>query len=163
MEALNKLTNALKSKRISRRNFMQQGLAAGVSVTALSVVAEKVHAATPKKGGHMRVAKGHGSTTDVLDPGIIENGYTIGLALGGYQGYLTQIGGDGSLEPSLAESWEASSDAKTWTFKLRDGLGVPQRPHRQSQRRDCVDQPSSRRRFNVSGRSIGFLGEEYEC
>ncbi|SLN12433.1 Dipeptide-binding protein DppE precursor [Roseovarius albus] len=122
MDALKGLSKQLKENRVSRRSFMQQGLAAGVSVTALSVAADKVYASTPKKGGHLKVAKGHGSTTDALDPGIIENGYTIGLSLGGYQGYLTQIGGDGSLEPSLAESWDASSDAKTWTFKLRDGL-----------------------------------------
>lgn len=122
MKPLNELTKQLKSNRISRRSFMQQGLAAGVSVTALSVVADKVYAATPKKGGHLRVARGHGATTDVLDPGQIENGYTIGLALGGFQGYMTQIGAKGDLQPSLAESWEASADAKTWTFKLRDGL-----------------------------------------
>lgn len=122
METLNKLTSQLRAERISRRGFMQQGLAAGVSLSALSMAADKVYAATPKKGGHLRVVKGHGSSTDVLDPGIIENGYTIGLSLGGYQGYLTQIGGDGSLQPSLAESWEASTDAKTWTFKIRDGL-----------------------------------------
>ncbi len=122
MDALSKLTHQLRSKGISRRGFMQQGLAAGVSLSALSFAADKAQAATPKKGGHLRIAKGHGSTTDALDPGIIENGYTIGLSLGGYQGYLTQIGGDGSLQPSLAESWEASPDAKTWTFKLRDGL-----------------------------------------
>lgn len=101
---------------------MQQGLAAGLSVSALSLAADKVYAATPKKGGHLRIAKGHGSSTDVLDPGLIENGYTIGLSLGGYQGYLTQIAADGSLQPSLAESWEASPDAKTWSFKLRDGV-----------------------------------------
>ncbi len=68
------------------------------------------------------MARGHGATTDVLDPGLIENGYTIGLALGGYQGYLTQIGAKGELQPSLAESWEASSDARTWSFRLRDGM-----------------------------------------
>ena len=32
---------------------------------------------------------------------------------------LTQIGRDGSVEPRLAESWEVSDDAKTWTFTLR--------------------------------------------
>ncbi|WP_299850349.1 ABC transporter substrate-binding protein [uncultured Roseovarius sp.] len=122
MERFKKLTEQLKSKHISRRSFIQQGLAAGVSVSALTLAADKVNAATPKKGGHMRVARGHGASTDVLDPGIIENGYTIGLALGGYQGYLTQIGPDGSLQPSVAESWEASPDAKTWTFTLRDGV-----------------------------------------
>lgn len=122
MDALKKLTSQLKSNRVSRRGFMQQGLAAGVSLSALSLAADKVYADTPKKGGNLRVARGHGATTDILDPGKIENGYTIGLALGGYQGYMTQIGAEGDLQPSLAESWEASSDAKTWTFKLRDGL-----------------------------------------
>lgn len=122
MDTLNKLTTQLKSKRLSRRGFMQQGLAAGVSVSALSLAADKVYAATPKKGGHLRVARGHGATTDILDPGQIESGFTIGMSLGGYQGYMTQIGGAGDLQPSLAESWEASTDAKTWTFKLRDGM-----------------------------------------
>ncbi|MEL6435050.1 MAG: twin-arginine translocation signal domain-containing protein, partial [Pseudomonadota bacterium] len=76
MKPLNHLTNQLKANRISRRSFMRQGLAAGVSLSALSMAASKVDAATPKKGGHMTVARGHGSTTDVLDPGIVENGYT---------------------------------------------------------------------------------------
>ncbi len=122
MDTLKELTGGLKSQKISRRRFMQQGLAAGVSVSALTLAADRVYAATPKKGGHLRVARGHGASTDILDPGVIENGYTIGMALGGYQGYLTQIGAVGDLQPSLAESWEASGDAKTWTFKLRDGL-----------------------------------------
>ena len=121
MEKLNAITNILKSNRVSRRGFMQQGLAAGIGVTALSMVATKVHANTPKKGGHLRVAKGHGSTSDVLDPGIVENGYTIALSFG-YQGYLTQISAFGELEPSVAESWEASPDAKVWTFRIRKGV-----------------------------------------
>jgi len=122
MKPLNQLTDQLQSRRISRRSFMQQGLAAGVSVSALTLAADRAHAMTPKKGGHVRVARGHGASTDILDPGVIENGYTIGMALGGYQGYLTQIGAAGDLQPSVAESWESSPDAKTWTFKLRDGL-----------------------------------------
>lgn len=122
MDFLDKLTRDLRTRRISRRRFMQQGLAAGATVSALSLTADMVQAQTPKKGGHLRVARGHGATTDKLDPGVIENGYTIGLSLGGYQGYLTEIAPDGSLAPSLAESWESSPDAKTWTFKLRDGL-----------------------------------------
>jgi peptide/nickel transport system substrate-binding protein len=37
-------------------------------------------------------------------------------------GYLTEVAADGSLVGEVAESWEASDDAKVWTFKLRDGL-----------------------------------------
>ncbi len=35
---------------------------------------------------------------------------------------LTKIGSDSRVTPLLAESWEASADLKTWTFKLRSGL-----------------------------------------
>jgi peptide/nickel transport system substrate-binding protein len=35
---------------------------------------------------------------------------------------LTEVGADGSLKGELAESWEASADAKTWTFNLRQGV-----------------------------------------
>ena len=32
---------------------------------------------------------------------------------------MTEILPNGDLGPELAESWEASPDAKVWTFKLR--------------------------------------------
>lgn len=35
---------------------------------------------------------------------------------------LTKAGRDGATEPDLAESWSASADQRTWTFKLRDGV-----------------------------------------
>jgi peptide/nickel transport system substrate-binding protein len=36
--------------------------------------------------------------------------------------YLTITGPDNITRPYLAESWEASDDLKTWTFKLRQGI-----------------------------------------
>ena len=47
MDVLKTLSGQLKSNKISRRGFMQQGLAAGVSVSALSMAAYKFYAATP--------------------------------------------------------------------------------------------------------------------
>jgi peptide/nickel transport system substrate-binding protein len=60
-------------------------------------------------------------TSDTLDPAVWDNGYTIAQAYG-MHGFLTGVAVDGALEPEVAESWEASSDAKTWRFKLRSGL-----------------------------------------
>lgn len=35
---------------------------------------------------------------------------------------LVVMDSDGSYKPALAESWEASADGKSWTFKLRSGV-----------------------------------------
>src|SRR5262249_31974706 len=35
---------------------------------------------------------------------------------------LTKVNEDGSVSPLLAESWQASPDLKTYTFKLRKGV-----------------------------------------
>ena len=42
--------------------------------------------------------------------------------MGGVFDCLTEVAADGSLTGELAESWEASPDAKVWTFNLRQGV-----------------------------------------
>ncbi|MCR9256416.1 MAG: ABC transporter substrate-binding protein [Alphaproteobacteria bacterium] len=84
--------------------------------------ANKVLAATPKKGGRLRVGLTGGATSDVLDPGKILDLYMIHLQFGQLRNNLTEVGPDGQLVPELAESWEGSKDAKTWTFKIREGV-----------------------------------------
>lgn len=39
----------------------------------------------------------------------------------GAHGFLTGFARDGSIEPQIAESFEASDDAKEWRFKIRSG------------------------------------------
>lgn len=106
--------NLITSTNVSRRGLMQ-GAAAG----ALMLGAGTMPAiAAPKRGGKMRMGKGHGQTSDSHDPGTWENGFTTSLGFAIYN-RLTEVDVDGSVIPELAESWEASADATEWTFKIR--------------------------------------------
>ena len=100
-----------------RRSVLKMGAAAG----ALSLTSGASYADTPKKGGILRIGRGHGSTTDNLDPAVWENDFTIGQAFT-YCNYLTEVDETNALAPELAESWEATPDAKVWTFKMRRGV-----------------------------------------
>lgn len=103
---------------LDRRRFLQ-----GTAATGLLAAAPlgRPARAAPSKGGSLRVGKGHGNTTDTLNPGTWDNGYVIAVGFA-VHGRLTEVAPDGSLIPELAESWEASADAATWRFKLRSGL-----------------------------------------
>jgi peptide/nickel transport system substrate-binding protein len=113
--------NAL-SGRIKRREFMQGALALGLGVTAASGLwTREVAAATPKKGGTFRVGLDDGNTSDNLDPTTYNSRFMITMAHT-RNNFLVEIAGDNSLKGELAESFEASKDAKTWTLKLRKGV-----------------------------------------
>lgn len=105
----------------SRREFMQYAIAAGLSVSAAGQFASRALASTPAKGGHLRFGIGHGSTTDVLDPGKVLNGFLSSTHYA-VTNTLTEVDTNGQLVPKLATEWDASADAKTWTFKLRSGV-----------------------------------------
>ena len=107
--------NLIHNSGITRRGLMQ-GTAAGAMVLASGMPSM---AAEPKRGGKMRMGKAHGQTSDSHDPGSWENGFTTSLGFAIYN-RLTEVDVDGSVIPELAEGWEASPDAKEWTFKIRD-------------------------------------------
>lgn len=110
----------LASGAVNRRQFIRSIVAAGVAVPVAMQMADTVLAATPKKGGHIKFGRGHGSTTDSLDPTTSENGYTVQLNMS-YANCLTEVNHEGVLVPELAES-VTSDDAQTWVFKLRRGV-----------------------------------------
>jgi peptide/nickel transport system substrate-binding protein len=69
--------------------------------------------------GTMRVAVG--TTLNQLDPAkttIGDEYIYVHLVFNG----LSRIDPDMTVKPDLAESWSASDDLKTWTFKLRDAV-----------------------------------------
>jgi len=109
--------------RIDRRTFLAGALAFGVSLPAASAVMAKVaQAATPKKGGHLRLGSAHGSTTDSLDPATSSSNDLVQMTYFTIFSHLTEVNEEGRLEPLLAESFEPSKDATEWTFQLRRGV-----------------------------------------
>jgi peptide/nickel transport system substrate-binding protein len=119
---LRALTERATRQAIGRRRFMEGALAAGMTVSAASALwSSQVEAATPKQGGTYRVGMHDGNTTDQLDPGTTESVYMIQLNHA-FRSYLTEITNTNEIGPDAAESWAASDDAVTWTFKLFEGM-----------------------------------------
>lgn len=101
---------------ISRRGLMQSGAAAGV----LGLTGMPLRAAT--MGGKFTAGLSGANTSDSWDSRTHSDLFMIASAQGAVFDSLTEVAADGSLRGELAESWEASSDAKTWTFNLRSGV-----------------------------------------
>src|SRR5215510_4601791 len=71
----------LSRGRMSRREFVHLAMAAGLSVSVAQTLFAKAQAATPKKGGRLRVAISWGSTTNSLDPATYLDNYMFTIAL----------------------------------------------------------------------------------
>ena len=121
MITIDQLKQKLTAGSISRRGFMEGALALGATVAGAELMMGKALAA-PNKGGTYKQALTGGASTDSLDPAKTLDSYMINVNFGQLRNNLTEIGPDNQLRPELAESWEASDDLKTWTFKLREGI-----------------------------------------
>ena len=108
----------IKGGFLDRRGFLKTTAASAIAAT-LPMGGGAM--ASPSRGGHLRVGLGNGQTTDTLNPGTYSNSFTTSLSYS-IHGHLTEVAADGSLQPELAESWEASADASEWRFKLRRGV-----------------------------------------
>ena len=102
---------------ISRRGLLKTGAAAGVlSLTGMPLRAQA------KRGGKLTAGLGGANTSDSWDGRTHSDIFMIAAAHGTVFDCLTEVAADGSLVGELAESWEASADAVTWTFNLRQGV-----------------------------------------
>ena len=122
MTTHDEMARLLAMGRIGRRDLIKGAAALGAVGAAERVLGRSAMAATPKKGGALKVAIGAGSTTDTLDPATYTDSYMQSVGFGGMRNCLTEIDNTGKLVGELAESWDASPDAKTWTFKIRKGV-----------------------------------------
>lgn len=119
MSKLEEFKRLLRLGEISRREFLARvsalGLMSAVSPALLTTTAQ---AATPKKGGRLRIGTTGASTTDSLDPVQVAS-LMPGITTVQFRNCLTEIDHDFNLIPELAESWESTPDVKKWIFKLR--------------------------------------------
>jgi peptide/nickel transport system substrate-binding protein len=104
----------------SRRTVLGGAAAAAIGPSILGTTSAR--ASEPQRGGTLRMGLGHGSTTDSVDPATYENGFSTGMGMGGLFNYLTAVDEENQLAAELAEEWDATPDARTWTFKLRQGV-----------------------------------------
>src|SRR5688572_12420175 len=119
---LDHATELVARGKLSRRDFMQLAIAAGLTVPAASAMFTKAARAEPKKGGQFRIGLGHGATTDSLDPATYPDLMTMTSLWGTCSNSLTVIDVKGNVQPDLAESFEPSDGAKKWVFKIRKGV-----------------------------------------
>lgn len=106
------------SIKFSRRDLLKAGAAAA----ATSMLPFGTVAAAPKMGGRLRLGLAGANTSDSWDGRTHSDSFMIMMAHGCVFDCLTEVRANGELVGELAESWSASSDAKTWTFKLRKGV-----------------------------------------
>jgi peptide/nickel transport system substrate-binding protein len=104
----------------TRRSILAGAAAFSASVPFASTFSPANAATgTPRQGGILRISVDQAA--GVLNPLLtrVNPEYLVSELL--YSG-LTRLRLDMSAEPDLAESWSASTDLVTWTFKLRPGL-----------------------------------------
>lgn len=102
--------------RIGRRGLLKSGMAAGVmAATGMPVWAQQ-------RGGTLRLGLAGAHRTDSWDARTHSDTFMRVVAHGAVFDCLTEIAANGELIGELAESWDASADARTWTFNLRQGV-----------------------------------------
>jgi len=118
------LVEKLLRKGYSRRQVLKIMMTTGVTMAAASnilISGKSAMAATPNKGGSVRMSSNLHGPDDQLDPILFTStiDYTRGRAT---YNSLTQLANDLTPMPDLAEEFNPNSDATEWTFKLREGV-----------------------------------------
>ena len=121
-QRLEYLKQRVGAGKISRREFMGRTAAMGITAAAAStMMSSALHAAGPVKGGMLRAGMNGGASSDTLDPALVASEATHAI-LKQWSENLVDVSASGELTPRLAESIESTPDAKTWRFKIRQGV-----------------------------------------
>ncbi len=122
------LCEQLRKGEVDRREFLRTVCLLGVSASAAYGMAGQILgegspmrsalAEEPKQGGTLKFGM---QVQEMTDPSTFDWVEKSNIARQIVE-HLTITGPDNITRPYLAESWEASDDLKTWTFKLRKGV-----------------------------------------
>ena len=104
----------------NRRDFLRGTIGAGIMLGSLG--AAQAQTQTPVKGGHLKLGLDGGSTTESLDPATYLSYVTMTLSRSFGDHLVESDPLTGKPVPSIAESWEAKDNSKTWTFKIRNDV-----------------------------------------
>jgi len=115
------IPTAPTSSPINRREFLATAAAGVLIPAATGLWPGRAKAATPVRGGRLRLAVTGGAASNTLDPATSTDLFEF-LSNWALRNSLVEIDADGVAQPELAESWELAADGTTWTFKLRQGV-----------------------------------------
>ncbi|MEH6547373.1 MAG: ABC transporter substrate-binding protein [Sneathiella sp.] len=118
------VTEQFRNGKMDRREFLRTSTLLGLSAAAAYSVVGMIDptieaaAATPKAGGILKCSM---VVQEMADPATYSWVEKSNVARQICE-FMTITGPDNVTRPYLAESWTASDDLKTWTFKLRKGV-----------------------------------------
>jgi peptide/nickel transport system substrate-binding protein len=130
--SFDRMMQASRAGRLSRRQVLERGLKLGMSTAAISALmaAAPEVGASPGPASLRELARSQGTSTGTftmlraegapdLDPHYQYNNANAAILLATTE-MLIQYKGDSTFdyEPMLAESWEASADNSSFTFKI---------------------------------------------
>ncbi len=149
---LDRLAEAAREGRISRRSFMNYSMAAGMTATTATGLWTKAAAAQPKSGGTFRVGIHDGNTSDTHDPGTYLTIMMITMAHT-HRSYLTMINSDETLGPDLADRMVGQRRRVGMDVQAERERDLPLRQEDDGRRRHRVDEPPPRRRHRPRRRN----------
>jgi peptide/nickel transport system substrate-binding protein len=104
-----------------RRDFIRGAGALGVASALLGETASRAKAATPKRGGNLRLGMTGGSSSDTIAASNTVTELDNPRILALFEP-LVSVNRQGIVSNVLADSFEPNSTATEWTIRLRDGL-----------------------------------------